>query len=103
MRQNQTFIIMGGSSGRTLAFAPGHLTGSALPGRAGHTIISAHRDTHFSVLERLSVKDILIMETLENKKIYYRVKTINIIDTNLEPLVLEPEKSLLTLITCYPF
>ena len=103
VQQEQTFIIMEGSSGRTLAFAPGHLTGSALPGRAGHTIISAHRDTHFSLLEKSKLNDVLILQTLDKTKYYYEIKAISIIDTRSEPLILEPEKGLLTLITCYPF
>lgn len=102
-QQNQTFIIMEGSSGRTLAFAPGHLTGSSLPGSGGHTIISAHRDTHFSVLEKSAIDDILTLETLDNHKHYYQIRAINIVDTRSEQLILEPEKGLLTLITCYPF
>ncbi|MCP3675571.1 MAG: class GN sortase [Gammaproteobacteria bacterium] len=102
-QQKQTFIIMEGSSGRTLAFAPGHLTGSSLPGRGGHTIISAHRDTHFSVLEKSAISDVLILETLDNRKHFYQISAINIIDTRSEHLILEPEKGLLTLITCYPF
>jgi len=102
-QQNQTFIIMEGSSGRTLAFAPGHLTGSSLPGRGGHTIISAHRDTHFGVLEKSTVDDILTLETLDKRKHYYQIRAINIVDTRNEQLILEPEKDLLTLITCYPF
>jgi len=103
VRQNQTFIIMEGSSGRTLAFAPGHLTGSSLPGSGGHTIISAHRDTHFCVLEHAAIEDVLILETLDKSKQYYQITKINIVDTRIEQLLLEPEKNLLTLITCYPF
>ena len=103
IQRNQNFIIMEGSSGRTLAFAPGHLSGSALPGKPGHTIISAHRDTHFSFLEKLTLDDLLTLETLDNKKHYYKINAIYIVNIRNEPLVLQPEKGLLTLITCYPF
>lgn len=103
VQQDQTFIVMEGSSGRTLAFAPGHLTGSALPGRGGHTIISAHRDTHFSLLEKSKLNDVLVLQTLDKAKFYYEIQDISIVDTRSEPLILEPEKGLLTLITCYPF
>ena len=101
--QNQSFIIMEGSSGRTLAFAPGHLTGSAVPGSPGHTIISAHRDTHFNILEKLQLQDTLTLETIDKRKIYYKINSIYIVDSRSDPLFLEPEKGLLTLITCYPF
>ena len=103
LQQQQSFIIMSGSSGRTLAFAPGHLSGSALPGDAGHTIISAHRDTHFRVLETIKINDIISVETVDNEKLLYEISAINIVDIRNEPLILEPDKSLLTLVTCYPF
>ncbi|RLA02798.1 MAG: hypothetical protein DRQ47_06305, partial [Gammaproteobacteria bacterium] len=69
----------------------------------GHTIISAHRDTHFAILEQVQKEDILTIETISNKKIYYKINAIRIVDTRSEPLVLEQENGLLTLITCYPF
>jgi len=102
-RQNKSFIIMEGSSGRTLAFAPGHLTGSTLPGDKGHTIISAHRDTHFSVLEDLIANDILTVETIDNRLIIYKVIGSDIVDSSQQSLILQPEAGLMSLITCYPF
>ena len=106
--QNKTFIILEGSSGRTLAFAPGHLTGSNLPASSlplgkGHIIISGHRDTHFSLLEQSTIEDVLMLESIDKTKRYYQIKTIKIVDSRIEPLILEPGKGLLTLITCYPF
>lgn len=103
VKQRQSYIIMQGSSGRTLAFAPGHLTGSALPGGLGHSIISAHRDTHFAILEAVNIDDILIIYTRDNQSYSYQIQSIRIIDSRSEPLRLEPERRLLTLITCYPF
>ena len=101
--QQQSYIVMQGSSGRTLAFAPGHLSGSTMPGEVGHTIISAHRDTHFSVLERVKIDDLLTVETINNELHSYKIQSISIVDSRTEPLYLEPDKGLLTLITCYPF
>ena len=40
-------IVLSGGTGRTLAFGPGHLDISALPGQIGNSIIAGHRDTHF--------------------------------------------------------
>ncbi len=42
-------IVLAGGSGRTLAFGPGHLGASALPGEVGNMIIAGHRDTHFAL------------------------------------------------------
>jgi len=103
IQQGQSYIVLEGTSGRSLAFAPGHLPGSALPGNQGHIIISAHRDTHFSTLQNFSKDTIFTLEDLKSKKYYYQVQEIRIVDTRVTPLILEPEKGLLTLLTCYPF
>jgi len=103
VQQGLSYIVLEGSSGRSLAFAPGHLSGSALPGESGHIIISAHRDTHFRILEHFNKNTLLALESISGMKQYYKVHNISIIDSRNEPLLLEPEKGLLTLITCYPF
>jgi len=103
IQQGQSYIVLEGASGRSLAFAPGHLPGSALPGTQGHIIISAHRDTHFNTLQNFSEDTIFTLEDLSSKKYYYQVQEIRIVDTRETPLILEPEKGLLTLLTCFPF
>ena len=101
--QHLSYIVMTGSSGRTLAFAPGHLSGTALPGNVGHSIVSAHRDTHFKILQHLVTGDIISTESLNKQITLYKVTDITIVDIRTQPLILTPEKNRLTLITCYPF
>ena len=48
-------IVLAGESGRTLAFGPGHLSASVLPGQQGNSVIAGHRDTHFQFLQLLNV------------------------------------------------
>lgn len=62
-RHQVQLIVLDGASGATLAFAPGHMAGSASPGEIGNTVLSAHRDTHFSFLEHLRMGDELGLET----------------------------------------
>jgi len=38
-------IVLAGASGSSLAFAPGHVDGTALPGHCGNCVIGGHRDT----------------------------------------------------------
>ena len=45
--------VLAGDSGRSLAFGPGHMTRTPLPGATGNAVISAHRDTHFRFLKDL--------------------------------------------------
>ena len=44
-------IVLAGDSGRTLAFGPGHVSASAMPGDVGNAVIGGHRDTHFQFLQ----------------------------------------------------
>jgi hypothetical protein len=44
-------IVLAGAYGRTLAFGPGHVTSSALPGQEGTVMLTGHRDTHFRFLK----------------------------------------------------
>ena len=52
-------IVLAGGSGRTLAFGPGHLSASAMPGQVGNMIIAGHRDTHFQFLQKVEVGELL--------------------------------------------
>ena len=96
-------IVLAGASGRVLAFGPGHVTGSAYPGRAGNVVLSAHRDTHFRWLRALQPGEGLSLEDVDGGLRHYRVADLAIRherDVNL----LEPDAGdRLTLITCYPF
>ena len=67
------FVLLAGVSGRSLAFGPGHLTGSARPGEPGNCVISAHRDTQFAFLRQLEVGDVLDLETPDGSRHRYRV------------------------------
>ena len=96
-------IVLAGASGRTLAFAPGHLDGSPLPGKAGNSIISAHRDTHFEFLRELEVGDALQVQTSDGKSYSYQIKETRIVDIRRAMLPDPHYAALLTLVTCFPF
>jgi sortase A len=97
------YIVLAGSSGRTLAFGPGHQSSSVFPGGIGNSIISAHRDTHFKFLQRLQPGDeILVQNTRGNLK-RFRVTEAQIVNSDRASLSLDYPEPLLTLVTCYPF
>ena len=50
---DEELYILEGAQGNSLAFGPGHLQGSVLPGKKGISIIGGHRDTHFRFLEQI--------------------------------------------------
>ncbi len=95
-------ILLEGASGSTLAFGPGHLSGSAPPGASGHTIISGHRDTHFAFLGQLQRGDELWIEAADGRKLRYRVRSLEVRDSRHQPLI-GRDGNWLTLVTCYPF
>src|SRR5437773_11778204 len=79
-RLNVDLLVLAGASGRTLAWGPGHLDGSAAVGVTGNAVLSAHRDTHFRFLARVAIGDRLIVEPADGRRIAYRVRDIAVVD-----------------------
>ena len=96
-------IVLAGGSGRTLAFGPGHLSASAMPGERGNTVIAGHRDTHFNFLQELEVGESLVLETAAGRKHLYKIVNIDVVDSRRSSLQLDTEQNVLSLVTCYPF
>jgi len=102
-RQHRSYIVLNGASGRTMAWGPGHVDGTALPDQDGNCVVSAHRDTQFAVLREVELGDEIVMETRDGKAIHYRVRGHRIAnDRDASPLM-QSRSRMLTLITCYPF
>ena len=93
-------IVLAGDSGRSLAFGPGHTTGSALPGQTGSALISGHRDTHFRFLRDLAIGDVLLVDTRGGPH-RYRIDARQVIDQG--HIRLDDRGEQLVLVTCYPF
>ena len=96
-------IVLAGGSGRTLAFGPGHLSASVLPGEVGNTVIAGHRDTHFRFLKDVAPGELLTLETGEGQKHLYKVVATDIVDSRKGSLLLDTQSAILSLVTCYPF
>lgn len=96
-------IVLAGGSGRTLAFGPGHLSASSLPGEPGNSVIAGHRDTHFSFLRDIEIGESLLIERIGGRRHLYKVIGIDVVDSQRGSLLLDTESSILSLVTCYPF
>lgn len=96
-------IVLSGGSGRTLAFGPGHLSASSLPGEPGNAVIAGHRDTHFSFLRDVEIGESLIVETTGGRKHLYKVVGIDVVDARRGSLLLDTDQAVMSLVTCYPF
>jgi sortase A len=100
---NVDLIVLAGGSGRTLAFGPGHLSASSLPGEIGNTVIVGHRDTHFSFLRDVEIGELLVIETVSGEKHLYEIFDIDVVDSRRSSLLLDTDTAILSLVTCYPF
>jgi sortase A len=93
-------IVLEGVDGSELNAGPGHLTGSAFPGEKGNSVISAHRDRHFSRLGEIQVGDTLVTETgwSETKWVVVSKRVVRA-DA---PALFRTTDATLTLTTCWP-
>jgi sortase A len=101
-RQRSNAIVLAGASGRTLAFGPGHVDGTAMPGEKGNCAISAHRDTQFAVLHDLRIDDQIVLSTRQGQ-FRYGVESARIVDRRDISVLAPSSDDKITLITCYPF
>jgi sortase A len=95
-------IVLAGAQGAALAFAPGHVDGTAQPDEHGNIVLAGHRDTVFAFLARVGRGDELLLETHSGRKRRFVVVSTAVVreddTTALEPTTVD----VLTLITCYP-
>jgi sortase A len=102
-RDGAAIIVLAGASGRTMAFGPGHLDGTAMPGDAGNCVITAHRDTHFAPLRYVGPGVILSLQRPDGRSVRYRVQATRVVSKNDTSVLRQDARTRLTLITCYPF
>ena len=98
-----SLYVLEGTSGRSLAFGPGHVDGTALPGSAGNSVIVAHKDTHFAFLRSLREDEEIDIEDARGRLTRYRVREAAVVDKGATRLLDPADSPQLTLITCWPF
>ena len=96
-------FVLDGASGRTLAFGPGHLNGTALPGEQGNTVFSGHRDTHFKFLQHLQLGDEIFVTDHDGTRNRYRISDTLIVDQDDMRVTVSGDRQQVTLVTCFPF
>jgi len=96
-------VVLEGASGRNLAFAPGHLDGTARPGGDGTCVIAGHRDTHFAFLEGLAPGDAIGLEDADGALHRFRVTAAAVVDEHETGAIAGGESPTLILVTCWPF
>ena len=94
--------VVEGANDAQLRLAPGHVTGTALPGEGGNTAIAGHRDSFFRPLKDIRIGDEIVVST-PAREIRYRVTGTEIVDPTDTKVLRTSHEESLTLITCYPF
>jgi LPXTG-site transpeptidase (sortase) family protein len=96
-------VVLEGISDATLAVAPGHYPGTALPGEGGHVVLAAHRDSFFKELGDVERGDPITLTRADGGEVSYSVSRSYIVHMSDRTVIVPKESELLTLITCYPF
>ena len=93
-------VVVEGVGSDELNAGPGHLPVSVAPGERGNAVISAHRDRHFSRLDRLAVGDTITTETLADV-VRWVVVSRRVVPRERRVLA-DHGRPELTLTTCWP-
>jgi sortase A len=96
-------MLLSGASGRVMAFGPGHLNGTPLPGDPGNSVISGHRDTHFRFLRELRPGDRIEVTRPDGIRRSYGVIKMWVVEQSDTRILRATDEARLTLITCWPF
>ena len=94
-------VVMEGTSRRSLLSGPGHMTGSAIPGGNGNSVIAGHRDTFFRHLDSLKRGDAVYV-LHSGRRFHYSVIAKKVVQANDISVLRAGTGRELTLITCYP-
>jgi LPXTG-site transpeptidase (sortase) family protein len=93
-------IVFEGVHDEALNAGPGHLPGSAFPGEAGNSVISAHRDRHFARLGEIEVGDTVVTESGARDQRWVVISK-RVVDADA-PALFRTRDATLTLSTCWP-
>lgn len=96
-------VVLRGVSGEALAFGPGHMTGSPLPGDRGTSIIAGHRDTHFAFLRNLTPGDDVFLIRKDGSRHHFRILGSRVVLAQASGIDPDRSQTRLALVTCWPF
>lgn len=81
----------------------GVIDGMAYPHEEGNIGISGHRDGYFRVLKDVQVGDTIVLQTLDGEKTF-NIESTQIVEIEDTHLLQDTwDRTILTLVTCYPF
>ena len=101
--------ISHGTEAETLEKAVGHVIGSSLPigGEGTHSVLSGHSGMSdqkmFSDLDKLQEGDVFYLHIFDETLAYKVSRTDTVLPEDTSLLGIEPDKDMVTLVTCTPF
>ncbi len=101
-RLHVSTLVVEGDSEQALRLGIGHVSGSALAGREGNTVLAAHRDTFFRCLRNIKIGDEVAFD-MAGEPNRYRITRTRIVPPTDVSVMKNSGTAQLTLITCYPF
>ena len=97
-------IILADASGQSLAFGPGRVgNGNVSKDNQEDLILSGHRDTHFSFIRDVQLREKMALQSLQGGWRNFVVKKMEVVDSRSNQLIQNLGETSLQLITCYPF
>ena len=101
-RLGESAIVLSGASGEALAFGPGHLRGTAQPGRPGVAVFAAHRDTHFRFLREVQPGDVIVVTREDGTSVSFTAGPGRVARWNASGIRGLGGSPRLALVTCWP-
>jgi len=94
-------LVLEGDEQDALSISAEHVPGTAELGSHGNAAIAAHRDAEFRVLRGIRLGDRVRIRSAATY--IYVVKNIRVVGADDKTALSQDGRSLLTLVTCYPF
>ncbi|MCE3289206.1 MAG: class sortase [Caulobacter sp.] len=102
-RLGQRVIALEGGSGEAMAFGPGHLSRTPVPGDRGTAVFAAHRDTHFAFLAELKPGDEIRVLRADGRIARFEVTGTRVARWNASGIDPTAGGRRIALTTCWPF
>ena len=102
-RLKKSLVLLKGTDPTTLAFSAGVMHQYSALTSHSPFVVAGHKDTHFEFLQRLQLNDVISLTDLNGKIQQYEIKEMNVINSDVSPLLIDENDNSLVLVTCYPF
>lgn len=97
-------VVLDQASGEGMAWGPGIVEGTTIPGNSGLSVIAGHRDSHMEFLKHVRIGDTLTIETPHQSVMEFKVLGAVVVDASRWRVPVEKTgQAVVYLTTCWPF